>query len=145
MVQMKRVINYRYLRMIFKKLWNAIRIYLKITFKNLLDNIGQSPLKWLSRITMLLSFFIFDAFWTTWISKIWVNPIASQIKDNTWWIIVIYSVIISAYYYHSLKEAEVINRHRYKAVFIVVFLYCICLFSGKWDYVLICDYSRYLA
>ena len=71
---MKRVINYRYLRMIFKKLWNAIRIYLKITFKNLLDNIGQSPLKWLSRITMLLSFFIFDAFWTTSINKIWVNP-----------------------------------------------------------------------
>lgn len=134
MVQMKRVIkkltNYRYLRMIFKKLVN---------------NIGKSPLKWLSRITILLSFFIFDSFWTTWINKIWVDPIVSQIKDNTWWFIVIYSVIISAYYYHNLKETEVINRNRCQAVFIVAFLYCICLFSGKWDYVLICDYSRYLA
>lgn len=131
---MKRVIkkltNYRYLRMIFKKLVN---------------NIGKSPLKWLSRITILLSFFIFDSFWTTWINKIWVDPIVSQIKDNTWWFIVIYSVIISAYYYHNLKETEVINRNRCQAVFIVAFLYCICLFSGKWDYVLICDYSRYLA
>lgn len=126
----KRLTNYRYLRMIFKKLVN---------------NIGKSPLKWLSCITILLSFFIFDAFWATWINKIWVDPIASQIKDNTWWIIAIYSVIISAYYYHSLKETEVINRHRCKAVFIVAFLYCICLFSGKWDYVLICDYSRYFA
>lgn len=126
----KRLTNYRYLRMIFKKLVN---------------NIGKSPLKWLSCITILLSFFIFDAFWATWINKIWVDPIASQIKDNTWWIIAIYSVIISAYYYHSLKETEVINRHRCKAVFIVAFLYCICLFSGKWDYVLICDCSRYLA
>lgn len=141
----KRLINCRYLRIIFKKLWNAIRIYLTITFKNLLDNIGKSPLKWLSCITILLSFFIFDSFWTAWINKIWVDPIASQIKDNTWWIIAIYSVIISAYYYHSLKETEVINRHRCKAVFIVSFLYCICLFSGKWDYELICDYSRYLA
>lgn len=134
MVQMKRVIkkltNYRYLRMIFKKLVN---------------NIGKSPLKWLSRITILLSFFIFDSFWTTWINKIWVDPIVSQIKDNIWWFIVIYSVIISAYYYHNLKETEVINRNRCQAVFIVAFLYCICLFSGKWDYVLICDYSRYLA
>lgn len=131
---MKRVIkkltNYRYLRMIFKKLVN---------------NIGKSPLKWLSRITILLSFFIFDSFWTTWINKIWVDPIVSQIKDNIWWFIVIYSVIISAYYYHNLKETEVINRNRCQAVFIVAFLYCICLFSGKWDYVLICDYSRYLA
>ena len=131
---MKRVIkkltNYRYLRMIFKKLVN---------------NIGKSPLKWLSRITILLSFFIFDSFWTTWINKIWVDPIVSQIKDNTWWLIVIYSVIISAYYYHNLKETEVINRNRCQAVFILAFLYCICLFSGKWDYVLICDYSRYLA
>lgn len=134
MVQMKRVIkkltNYRYLRMIFKKLVN---------------NIGKSPLKWLGRITILLSFFIFDSFWTTWINKIWVDPIVSQLKDNTWWFIVIYSVIISAYYYHNLKETEVINRNRCQAVFIVAFLYCICLFSGKWDYILICDYSRYLA
>lgn len=131
---MKRVIkkltNYRYLRMIFKKLVN---------------NIGKSPLKWLGRITILLSFFIFDSFWTTWINKIWVDPIVSQLKDNTWWFIVIYSVIISAYYYHNLKETEVINRNRCQAVFIVAFLYCICLFSGKWDYILICDYSRYLA
>lgn len=126
----KRLTNYRYLRMIFKKLVN---------------NIGKSPLKWLSRITILLSFFIFDSFWTTWINKIWVDPIVSQIKDNTWWLIVIYSVIISAYYYHNLKETEVINRNRCQAVFILAFLYCICLFSGKWDYVLICDYSRYLA
>lgn len=112
MVQMKRVIkrltNYRYLRMIFKKLVN---------------NIGKSPLKWLSRITILLSFFIFDSFWTTWINKIWVDPIVSQIKDNTWWLIVIYSVIISAYYYHNLKETEVINRNRCQAVFILAFLY----------------------
>lgn len=114
-------------------------------FKKLVNNIGKSPLKWLSRITILLSFFIFDSFWTTWINKIWVDPIVSQIKDNTWWFIVIYSVIISAYYYHNLKETEVINRNRCQAVFIVAFLYCICLFSGKWDYVLICDYSRYLA
>lgn len=92
-----------------------------------------------------MSFFIFDSFWTTWINKIWVDPIVSQIKDNTWWLIVIYSVIISAYYYHNLKETEVINRNRCQAVFILAFLYCICLFSGKWDYVLICDYSRYLA
>lgn len=157
----KRLTNYRYLRMIFKKLWNNIKntnyryifkklwndiqMYLQIIFKNILDNIGKSPLKWLSCITMLLSFFIFDAFWTTWINKIWVDPIASQIKDNTWWIIVIYSVIISAYYYHNLKETEVINMNRCQAVFIVAFLYCICLFSRKWDYVLICDYSRYLA
>ena len=126
----KRLTNYRYLRMIFKKLVN---------------NIGKSLLKWLSRITILLSFFIFDSFWTTWINKIWVDPIVSQIKDNTWWLIVIYSVIISAYYYHNLKETEVINRNRCQAVFILAFLYCICLFSGKWDYVLICDYSRYLA
>ena len=49
----KRLTNYRYLRMIFKKLVN---------------NIGKSPLKWLSRITILLSFFIFDSFWTTWIN-----------------------------------------------------------------------------
>lgn len=134
MVQMKRVIkrltNYRYLRMIFKKLVN---------------NIGKSPLKWLSCITILLSFFIFDSFWTTWINKIWVDPIASQIKDNTWWIIVIYSVIISAYYYHNFKETEVINTNRCKVVVIGTLLYCICLFSRKWDYVLICDYSRYLA
>lgn len=54
-------------------------------------------------------------------------------------------MIISAYYYHNLKETEVINRNRCQAVFILAFLYCICLFSGKWDYVLICDYSRYLA
>lgn len=118
---------------------------LRKLLKGLLDNIGTSPFKFLSIITILLSFFIFDAFWATWINKIWVDPIASQIKDNTWWIIAIYSVIISAYYYHSLKETEVINRHRCKAVFIVAFLYCICLFSGKWDYVLICDYSRYFA
>lgn len=134
MVQMKRVIkrltNYRYLRMIFKKLVN---------------NIGKSPLKWLSCITILLSFFIFDSFWITWINKIWVDPIASQIKDNTWWIIVIYSVIISAYYYHNFKETEVINTNRCKVVVIGTLLYCICLFSRKWDYVLICDYSRYLA
>lgn len=45
----------------------------------------------------------------------------------------------------NLKETEVINRNRCQAVFILAFLYCICLFSGKWDYVLICDYSRYLA
>ena len=54
-------------------------------------------------------------------------------------------MIISAYYYHNLKETEVINRNRCQAVFILAFLYCICLFSGKWDYVLICDYSRYLS
>lgn len=114
-------------------------------FKKLVNNIGKSPLKWLGRITILLSFFIFDSFWTTWINKIWVDPIVSQLKDNTWWFIVIYSVIISAYYYHNLKETEVINRNRCQAVFIVAFLYCICLFSGKWDYILICDYSRYLA
>lgn len=131
--------------MIFKKLWNDIRMYLQMIFKYILDSIGESPLKWLSCITILLSFFLFDSFWVTWINKIWVDPIASQIKDNTWWIIAIYSVIISAYYYYSLKETEVINRHRCKAVFIVAFLYCICLFSGKWDYVLICDYSRYSA
>lgn len=118
---------------------------LRKLLKGVLDNIGTSPFKFLSIITILLSFFIFDAFWATWINKIWVDPIASQIKDNTWWIIAIYSVIISAYYYHSFKETEVINRHRCKAVFIVAFLYCICLFSGKWDYVLICDYSRYFA
>lgn len=141
----KRLTNCRYLRIIFKKLWNAIRIYLTITFKNLLDNIGKSPLKWLSCITILLSFFIFDSFWTAWINKIWVDPIASQIKDNTWWIIAIYSVIISAYYYHNLKETEVINMNRCKVVVIGTLLYCICLFSRKWDYVLICDYSRYLA
>ena len=140
-----RLTNYRYLRMIFKKLWNDIRMYLQIILKNLLDNIGKSPLKWLSCITILFSFFVFDSFWTTWINKIWVDPIASQIKDNTWWLIVIYSVIISAYYYHNLKEMEVINRNRCQAVFIVAFLYCICLFSRKWDYVLICDYSRYFA
>ena len=58
----KRLTNCRYLRIIFKKLWNAIRIYLTITFKNLLDNIGKSPLKWLSCITILLSFFIFPDF-----------------------------------------------------------------------------------
>lgn len=119
--------------------------YLRIIFKELLNNVGKSPLTWLSCITILLSFFIFDFFWTTWINKIWVDPIASQIKDNTWWIIVTYSVIISAYYYHNLKETEVINMNRCQAVFIVTFLYCICLFSRKWDYVLICDYSRYLA
>lgn len=131
---MKRLINrltdYRYLRMMFKKL---------------LDNIGRSPLTWLSCITILLSFFIFDSFWVTWINKIWVDPIASQIKDNTWWIIVIYSIVMFAYYYHNLKETEVINMHRCQAVFIGTFLYCICLFSGKWDYVLICDCCRYLA
>lgn len=126
----KRLTNYRYLRMIFKKLWN---------------NIGESPLKSFSYITILLSFFLFDSFWTTWINKIWVDPIASQIKDNTWWIIAIYSVIISAYYYHNLKETEVINMNRCKVVVIGTLLYCICLFSRKWDYVLICDYSRYLA
>lgn len=114
-------------------------------FKKLVNNIGKSPLKWLSCITMLLSFFIFDSFWTTWINKIWVDSIASQIKDNTWWIIVIYSVIISAYYYHNLKETEMINMNRCKVVIIGTLLYCICLFSRKWDYVLICDYSRYLA
>ena len=134
--------DYRY---IFKKLWNDIRMYLQMIFKYILDSIGESPLKWLSCITILLSFFLFDSFWVTWINKIWVDPIASQIKDNTWWIIVTYSVIISAYYYHNLKETEVINMNRCQAVFIVTFLYCICLFSGKWDYVLICDYSRYLA
>ena len=105
-----RLTNYRYLRMIFKKLWNDIRMYLQIILKNLLDNIGKSPLKWLSCITILFSFFVFDSFWTTWINKIWVDPIASQIKDNTWWLIVIYSVIISAYYYHNLKEMEEIGR-----------------------------------
>lgn len=125
-----RLTNYRYSRMIFKKL---------------LDNIGRSPLTWLSCITILLSFFIFDSFWVTWINKIWVDPIASQIKDNTWWIIVIYSIVMSAYYYHNLKETEVINMHRCQAVFIGTFLYCICLFSGKWNYVLICDCCRYLA
>ena len=114
-------------------------------FKKLLDNIGRSPLTWLSCITILLSFFIFDSFWVTWINKIWVDPIASQIKDNTWWIIVIYSIVMFAYYYHNLKETEVINMHRCQAVFIGTFLYCICLFSGKWDYVLICDCCRYLA
>lgn len=142
---MKRLTNYRYLRMIFKKLWNDIRIYLQIIFKNILDNIGKSPLKWLSCITILLSFFIFDSFWTTWINKIWVNPIASQTKDNTWWIIIIYSVIISAYYYYNFRNAEAINKTRRKTVVISALLYCICLFFGKWDYVLICDCCRYLA
>lgn len=142
---MKRLTNYRYLRMIFKKLWNDIRIYLQIIFKNILDNIGKSPLKWLSCITILLSFFIFDSFWTTWINKIWVNPIASQTKDNTWWIIIIYSVIISAYYYYNLRNAEAINKTRRMTVVISALLYCICLFFGKWDYVLICDCCKYLA
>lgn len=109
MVQMKKVIkrltNYRYLRMIFKKLvnnikntdyryifkklWNDIRMYLQMIFKYILDNIGESPLKWLSCITILLSFFLFDSFWVAWINKIWVDPIASQIKDNTWWVVII--------------------------------------------------------
>ena len=35
--------------------------------------------------------------------------------------------------------------NRCKVVVIGTLLYCICLFSRKWDYVLICDYSRYLA
>lgn len=113
--------------------------------KKLLANIGKSPLTWLSCIAVLLSFFLFDSFWTTWINKIWVDPIASQIKDNTWWIIVIYSVIISAYYYHNLLKTEVINMTRCKVVVIGALLYCICLFSGRWDYVLICDCCRYLA
>lgn len=125
----KRLTNYRYLRMIFKKLWN---------------NIGESPLKSFSYITILLSFFLFDSFWTTWINKIWVDPIASQIKDNTGWVIIIYSVITFAYYYH-LRETEAVNKTRCKVVVIGTLLYCICLFSRKWDYVLICDYNRYLA
>lgn len=126
----ERLTNCRYLRMIFKKL---------------LDNIGKSPLTWLSGITILLSFFIFDSFWVTWINKIWVDPIASQIKDNTWWIIVIYSIVMSAYYYYNLRNAEAINKTRRKTVVISALLYCICLFFGKWDYVLICDCCRYLA
>lgn len=134
MVQMKKVIkrltNYRYLRMIFKKL---------------LDNIGKSPLTWLSCITILLSFFLFDSFWVAWINKIWVDPIASQIKDNTWWVVIIYSVVVSAFYYHGIQEMEMINKNRCKAVVIAVLLYCLCLFSGKWDYILIFDCCRYFA
>lgn len=157
MVQMKRVIkrltNYRYLRMIFKKLvnniknadyryifkklWNDIRMYLQMIFKYILDSIGESPLKWLSCITILLSFFLFDSFWVTWINKIWVDPIASQIKDNAWWVVIIYSGVVSAFYYHGIQEMEMINKNRCKVVVIAALLYCLCLFSGKWDYVLI--------
>lgn len=114
-------------------------------FRNLLNNIGKSPLKWLSCITILLSFFIFDSFWTTWINKIWVDPIASQIKDKTGWVVIIYSVVISVYYYYNLRETETVNKTRCKGVVILALLYCICFFSGKWDYVLICDCCRYLA
>ena len=165
MVQMKKVIkrltNYRYLRMIFKKLvnniknidyrcifkklWNDIRMYLQMIFKYILDNIGESPLKWLSCITILLSFFLFDSFWVTWINKIWVDPIASQIKDNTWWVVIIYSVVVSVFYYHGIQEMEMINKNRCKAVVIAALLYCLCLFSGKWDYILIFDCCRYFA
>lgn len=126
----KRLTNYRYLRMIFKKL---------------LDNIGKSPLTWLSCITILLSFFLFDSFWVAWINKIWVDPIASQIKDNTWWVVIIYSVVVSAFYYHGIQEMEMINKNRCKAVVIAALLYCLCLFSGKWDYILIFDCCRYFA
>lgn len=163
MVLMKKVIkrltNYRYLRMIFKKLvnniknidyryifkklWNDIRMYLQMIFKYILDNIGESPLKWLSCITILLSFFLFDSFWVTWINKIWVDPIASQIKDNTWWVVIIYSVVVSVFYYHGIQEREMINKNRCKAVVIAALLYCLCLFSGKWDYILIFDCCRY--
>lgn len=165
MVQMKRVIkrltNYRYLRMIFKKLvnniknadyryifkklWNDIRMYLQMIFKYILDSIGESPLKWLSCITILLSFFLFDSFWVTWINKIWVDPIASQIKDNAWWVVIIYSVVVSAFYYHGIQEMEMVNKNRCKVVVIAALLYCLCLFSGKWDYVLIFDCCRYFA
>lgn len=135
-------IDYRY---IFKKLWNDIRMYLQMIFKYILDNIGESPLKWLSCITILLSFFLFDSFWVTWINKIWVDPIASQIKDNTWWVVIIYSVVVSVFYYHGIQEMEMINKNRCKAVVIAALLYCLCLFSGKWDYILIFDCCRYFA
>lgn len=157
----KRLTNCRYLRMIFKKLvnniknadyryifkklWNDIRMYLQMIFKYILDSIGESPLKWLSCITILLSFFLFDSFWVTWINKIWVDPIASQIKDNAWWVVIIYSVVVSAFYYHGIQEMEMINKNRCKVVVIAALLYCLCLFSGKWDYVLIFDCCRYFA
>lgn len=157
----KRLTNYRYLQMIFKKLWNNIknadyryifkklwndiRMYLQMIFKYILDSIGESPLKWLSCITILLSFFLFDSFWVTWINKIWVDPIVSQIKDNVWWVVIIYSVIVSAFYYHGIQEMEMINKNRCKAVVIAALLYFLCLFSGKWDYVLIFDCCRYFA
>lgn len=131
--------------MIFKKLWNDIRMYLQMIFKYILDSIGESPLKWLSCITILLSFFLFDSFWVTWINKIWVDPIVSQIKDNVWWVVIIYSVVVSAFYYHGIQEMEMINKNRCKAVVIAVLLYFLCLFSGKWDYVLIFDCCRYFA
>ena len=134
--------DYRY---IFKKLWNDIRMYLQMIFKYILDSIGESPLKWLSCITILLSFFLFDSFWVTWINKIWVDPIASQIKDNAWWVVIIYSVVVSAFYYHGIQEMEMINKNRCKVVVIAALLYCLCLFSGKWDYVLIFDCCRYFA
>lgn len=109
--------------------------------KPFLNRIAQSIAKlfflWMCSVTLLISFIVFDNFWEKWINKIWVNPIMSQFEGNEWWIVLLYSIILIAYYQNEYKKSETANKQRQKVIGISIILYFICFFSGKWNYTLI--------
>ena len=114
-------------------------------FKEQYYSIGKSPFKWLISVTLILSFFVFDDFWVALINKIWVEPVASQLHNQVWWITSVYAVLIFLYYHFEYITTETVNAIRRNVVVYSTFLYGICLFSGRWDYALMCDGCKYLA
>lgn len=114
---------------------SSIKDYLKKILKKLFYFIGNSPIKCSVYLTIFISLFLFDSFWTSLINKIWVNPIASQIKENSL-LVIPYLIIISTYYY--IRKWKIVND-KYYIIPSLCIIYLICRLSGKWEYVPICD------
>lgn len=141
-------IHYYIRNFLFQKdnnLADSIKEMLKKVWQYILDKIGKSPFKYIVLLTILLSFYIFDDFWTNWMNKLWVNPIASQIGKSAWLVTIVYITIISLYYTYEFKKAESINKSRLKAILIFLCLYFLCFFSGKWEYLLIFENYNFSA
>lgn len=113
--------------------------------QSILNYIGNHPFGVLGCLALLFSFFIFEDLWEKWINKLWVDPVASQIGKFTGSVVLAYVIIISLYYSYHFQKEEQINTYRLKIIGLFILTYCLCFFSGKWDYVLIYGKSEIFA
>lgn len=85
-------------------------------------------------VVLLVSFFLFDKFWVDLINKFWVNPIASKIDCNIWWVSLVFSFVVVFYYILECYYSKALNIKRFVIVLTFLAINILCFFSNHWKY-----------
>lgn len=117
----------------------------KDDIKNRINNIKNrinDNMKWIKNnfklivflVVLLVSFFVFEKFWVDLINKFWVNPIASQIGCNIWWVLLVFSFVVIFIYILECCYSKTLNKKRFVIVLTFSAINILCFFSDNWEY-----------